>query len=215
MLLLQPGCGWGGELYFYLVPCSERVLSSTTYHEEGISDPQTPPSNWAVGNRDVLTVDRYGHSRGLAHRAAADVGLDFVLCHRHHGQRGSGGQPVGLVIPAGVVTDVTRVAVQEGHGAEPSQAGACQPCGRRAQLSGAGKMLPGLARLGRPHVRDLPQCAGGPSQFPFLRGNRLHWHFSPALRELLTHTYGLGGSAGSGVYGIAPCMKLMLGVLEQ
>lgn len=75
-------------------------------------------------------MDCYGDSWGLAHRAAADVGLDFVLSHRHHGQWGGGGEPVGLVIPAGVVADVTRVAVQEGHGAEPSQAGACQACRR-------------------------------------------------------------------------------------
>lgn len=131
MLLPQPGCGWGTELDFYLVLCSERVLASTTYHEEGIADPQAPPSSRAVGDGDILTVDCYGDSWGLAHGAAADVGLDFVLGHRHHRQRGSGGEPVGLVIPAGIVADVPRVAVQEGHGAEPSQAGARQPCGRR------------------------------------------------------------------------------------
>lgn len=124
-------CGCGEELDFYLVLRSERVLASTTYHEEGISDPQAPPSNWAVGDGDVLTVDCDGDGWGLAHGAAADVGLDFVLSHGHHRQRGSGGEPVGLVVPAGVVADVPRVAVQEGHGAEPSQAGACQPCGRR------------------------------------------------------------------------------------
>lgn len=77
-----------------------------------------------------MAVDRYGDGRGLAHRAAADVGLDLVLGHGHHGQRGGSGKPVGLVVPAGVVADIPRVAVQEGHGAEASQAGARQPCGR-------------------------------------------------------------------------------------
>lgn len=75
-----------------------------------------------------MAVDSYGYGWSLAHGAAADVGLDFLLGHRHHGQRGRGGEPVGLVIAAGVVADVPRIAVQERHGAESSQAGACQPC---------------------------------------------------------------------------------------
>lgn len=218
--LPQPGYGWGEELDFYLFPCSERVLESTTYHEEGISDPQTPPSNRAVRNRDVLTMDCYGDSWGLAHRAAADVGLDFVLSHRHHGQWGGGGEPVGLVIPAGVVADVTRVAVQEGHGAEPSQAGPCQACRRGSQLSVVGKMLfqawPGS---GGPtsgvclssHLEGLSLALGDQANSHFL-GNRLHWHFSPALLEFLIHTSGPSGSAGSGVCEIASWMRPILGV---
>lgn len=72
-----------------------------------------------------MAVDRYGDGRGLTHRAAADVGPDVLLGHGHHGQRGGGGEPVGLVVAAGVVADVAGVAVEEGHGAEPGQAGAC------------------------------------------------------------------------------------------
>lgn len=113
----------------HLGPRAERQQASTTYHEEGISDPQAPPSRRAVGDGDVLAVDGNGNGRGLAHGAAADVGPDVLLGHRHHGQRGGGGEPVGLVVPAGVVADVARVAVQEGHRAEPGQAGARQPCG--------------------------------------------------------------------------------------
>lgn len=75
-----------------------------------------------------MAVDGNGHGRSLAHRAAADVGLDFLFSHGHHGQRGRGGQPVGLVIAAGIVADVPGIAVQERHGAEACQAGACQPC---------------------------------------------------------------------------------------
>lgn len=107
-----------------------RGWKSTTYHEEGIPDPQTPPPIWAAGYRDVLAVDGNGHGRGLAHSAAADVRLDFILSHRHHGQWGSGGEPVGLVVAAGIVADVSRVAVQKRHGAEARQAGARQPCVR-------------------------------------------------------------------------------------
>lgn len=107
-----------------------REWKSTTYHEEGISNPQAPPPSWAVGYRDILAVDSNGHSWGLTHRAAADVGLDFFLSHRHHGQWGSGGEPVGFVIAAGVVADVTRIAVQKRHSAEACQTGACQTCVR-------------------------------------------------------------------------------------
>ena len=111
----------------------------STYHEEGVSDPQAAPPGRAVGDGDILAVDCDGDGRGLAHRAAADVGPDVLLGHGHHGQRGGGGQPVGLVVTAGIVADVPGVAVQEGHGAEPCQAGARQPCGgRRLSVRGGG-----------------------------------------------------------------------------
>lgn len=107
-----------------------REGQSTTYHEEGVADPQAPPTGGAVGYRDVLTVDGNGHGWCLTHRAAADVGLDFFLSHGHHGQRGSGGEPVGLVVAAGVVADVPGIAVQKRHSAEACQTGASQSCMR-------------------------------------------------------------------------------------
>lgn len=107
-----------------------REGKSTTYHEEGVADPQAPPPGGAVGYRDVLAVDSNGHGWRLTHRAAADVGLDFFLSHGHHGQRGRGGEPVGLVVAAGVVADVPGVTVQKRHSAEARQAGARQPCTR-------------------------------------------------------------------------------------
>lgn len=107
-----------------------REWRRDTYHEERISDPQTAPPSGAVGYSDVLAVHGNGHGRSLAHGAAANVGLDFLLGHGHHGQRGRGGEPVGLVIAAGIVADVPRIAVQERHCAEARQAGACQTCAR-------------------------------------------------------------------------------------
>lgn len=107
-----------------------REGKSTTYHEEGVADPQAPPPGWAVGYRDILAVDGNGHGWCLTHGAAADVGLDFLLSHGHHGQRGSGGEPVGLVVAAGVVADVPGIAIQKRHSAEACQAGARQPCRR-------------------------------------------------------------------------------------
>lgn len=86
-----------------------------------------------MGYRDILAVDSNGHGRSLTHRTAADVGFDFLLSYGHHGQWGRGGEPVGLVVAAGVVADVTRIAVQEGHGAEACQAGARQPCVKNTQ----------------------------------------------------------------------------------
>lgn len=113
-----------------------------------------------------MAVYRYGDGWGLAHGAAADVGLDVLLGHRHHGQRGGGGQPVGLVISAGIVAHITGVAVQEGHGAEPSQAGARQTCGEGSLLNGAGVLLPRPGQVPRPHVSPRPAAAWQSSDLP-------------------------------------------------
>lgn len=192
-MLPQAGCGWGEELDFSSVLCSERKRASTTYHEEGISNPETPPSSWAVGDGDILTVDCNGDGWGLAHGTAANVGLDVILGHRHHGQRGSGGQPVGLVVAAGIVAHITRVAVQEGHGAEPSQAGARQPCGKGPPLSMPGRFPGGPAKprrspgeAPRPHVRGpssscllgLRPARGTEPGFPVPCFRGQHWGIS-------------------------------------
>lgn len=106
----------------------KSVLVILTHHEEGVADPQAAPSRGTLWDRDVLAVDRNGNRWGLTHRAAADVRLDVTLLNGHHGKRSRGGQPVGLVVSAGVVTEVAGVAVQEGHGAEAREAGAGQTC---------------------------------------------------------------------------------------
>ena len=42
-----------------------------------------------------------------------------MFCHRHHWYRLIGGEPVRLVIPAGIVADIIEVTEEEGHGVEP------------------------------------------------------------------------------------------------
>lgn len=61
---------------------------------------------------------------GFAHRASTDVLGDLKAADGHHRDGRRGGEPVGLVVAAGVVADLVGVAVDEGHGAEPRQAGA-------------------------------------------------------------------------------------------
>lgn len=70
-------------------------------------------------------MDSYRLGVGLAHGAPADVLADSLLSHRHHGDGCRGGQPIGLVVAAGVVADLVGRAVQEGDSAETGKAGAC------------------------------------------------------------------------------------------
>lgn len=97
-----------------------------SHHEKRVSDPQTAPAYRARRNGGVLAVHGDGHRGCLAHRAAADVLLDLLALHRHHGNGCRGGQPIGLVIAVGVATQVVGVAVEEGHGVETRDAGARQ-----------------------------------------------------------------------------------------
>ena len=62
---------------------------------------------------------------GIAHHAARDVWHDIPLTHRHHGKGSVGGEPVGLVVTAGIVAHIVHVAEHEGHGAEARQARPC------------------------------------------------------------------------------------------
>lgn len=104
----------------------DQLNQTRTHHEEGVADPQAAPARRTLWDCDVLAVDGNGHWRSLAHRAAADVRFDVSLLYGHHGQRSCRWQPIGLVISAGIVTEVSRIAVQEGHGAEPAETGAGQ-----------------------------------------------------------------------------------------
>lgn len=104
-----------------------KLLPETgAHHEEGVTNPQAAPAHGTLRDAGVLTVNGDGDRRRLAHGAAAYVRFDLGFFHGHHGERRGGRQPVGLVVPAGVVTNVSRVAVQEGHGAEAWEARARQ-----------------------------------------------------------------------------------------
>jgi len=101
---------------------------TSAHHEEGVTDPHAAPARGTLRDGDVLAVDGDGDGRSFAYGAAADVRFDLLLLHGHHGKRSGGRQPVGLIVPAGVVTDVSGVAVQEGHAVEAREAGAGQTC---------------------------------------------------------------------------------------
>lgn len=58
---------------------------------------------------------------GASHTEHPDVLWDLDAVHGHHGDGSSGGQPVGLVVSAGVVAHFIDVAVNKGHGAEARQ----------------------------------------------------------------------------------------------
>lgn len=94
------------------------------YHEEGVANPQAAPARGTLRDGDVLAVHSHSLGRGFTHRAPADVLGDLEAVHGHHGDGGSGGQPVGLVIPAGIVAHLVDVAVNKRHGAEAGQTGA-------------------------------------------------------------------------------------------
>lgn len=60
----------------------------------------------------------------LQHNAVpANVSLDLCLSYRHHGYGCCCGQPVGLVIAAGIIADLVGGAVEERDGTESRKAG--------------------------------------------------------------------------------------------
>ena len=61
---------------------------------------------------------------------------DRVLCHRHHGNRLVGGEPVRLVVTAGVVTDVIEVTEEEGHRVKLVDTGPRHACNSSRGRSG-------------------------------------------------------------------------------
>ena len=101
--------------------------SAGPHHEEGVPNPQTAPAQGALWDGDVLAVHSNGLRGCLTHRAAADVLGDLCLADGHHRDGGGGGEPVGLIIPSGIVAHFVDVAVDEWHGAEAGQAGASKP----------------------------------------------------------------------------------------
>jgi len=114
--LFQAGAGRGQGLAGALCTC-------TGVHHERVSYPQSLPVCRAIGNLDGLTVNRNHHGWSFTYCTPADERLDALSSDGGHG-RGhglGGGQPVGVVVAGGKVTDVVDVAEHEGHGAEPTQ----------------------------------------------------------------------------------------------
>lgn len=95
-----------------------RECTGMSHHKEGVTNPQAPPPLWTGGNSDILAVDSHSLRWGFTHWTTADVFSDLLIGHRHHGNGCCCGQPVGLVITAGVVAEFSGCAVKEGNGAE-------------------------------------------------------------------------------------------------
>ena len=123
------------------------------HHQERVPNPEAPPGPRTRRDGLVLTVHGHGLRGGLAHGAAADVRADLLLRERRHGQRRGARQPVGPVVPPGVLAHVVDVAVGEGQRAEHAEAGARQTLGGKATAWCAGR------RSGLPDVDHL--CAHG------------------------------------------------------
>lgn len=106
------------------VPTRGHPFWVSSYHEEGVANPETPPAFGTLWDGNVLAVDSHSLGWCFTHRAATDVLGDLVAADGHHGYRSGGGKPIGFIIAAGVVAHFVYVAINKRHGAEASQAGA-------------------------------------------------------------------------------------------
>lgn len=131
------------------------------HHQERVPDPEAPPGPRTRRDRLVLAVHGHGLRGGLAHGAAADVRADLLLRERRHRQRRGARQPVGPVVPPGVLAHLVDVAVGEGQRAEHGEAGARQALGGKAAAwrAGCGSGLPDTA-----HLRAHGLASGGSGQ---------------------------------------------------
>lgn len=91
------------------------------YHCKAVTDPELRPIGRTVGNLKRLTM--YGNDIGgrLADGAPTDVVPNGFLADWHHRNGGVCGQPVRLVVAAGVVAHTIEVTKKERHGAEATQ----------------------------------------------------------------------------------------------
>ena len=115
------------NLALHTQPPTHPDTHTCPHHQEGVAVPQRPPVVGARGWVGVLAVDGDRRGVGLAHHTAADQRADLHALHGHRGHGRVGGEPVGLVVAAGVIAG-GHVAVGEGHGAEDTHAGASLAC---------------------------------------------------------------------------------------
>lgn len=179
-----------------------------THHQEGVADPEAPPGPRTRGDGLVLAVHRHSLCGGLAHGTAADVRADLLLRERPRGQRRRAGQPVGPVVPPGVVAHLVDVAVGERQRAKHREAGARQTLGGKrcgSRLSCAtippspypGPLQTRVLASGGPGSRgayfrggESRGCADHPCHLPCLPGQP---EATQALVTLLSRAVGRGG----------------------
>ena len=116
------------------------MVMTDTHHGKAVAYPEVVPVRRAVRDIHVLAVDCYHISLHLTNHTPAqsqrhpafnpltvlpgDELRNSMFCHRHHWYWLISGEPVGLVIPAGIVADIIEVTEEEGHGVEPGNTGA-------------------------------------------------------------------------------------------
>jgi hypothetical protein len=92
-------------------------------HCKTVSNPERLPVDRAVWVVIVLAVHGYHVGLDLADDTPRYELRDGMISNWHHWYWLIGRQPVGFVIPAGVVANVVKVADHERHGFEPTNTG--------------------------------------------------------------------------------------------
>ena len=85
------------------------------YHSKTVANPQRAPTTGTIGYDQTLGVNGYYIRRRFAYDTSANVrpNMNFGNWHHRHGSVRT--QPIGLVISAGVVTNIVGIAKHEGH----------------------------------------------------------------------------------------------------
>lgn len=148
-----------------------------THHQEGVADPEAPPGPRTRGDGLVLAVHRHSLCGGLAHGTAADVRADLLLRERPRGQRRRAGQPVGPVVPPGVVAHLVDVAVGERQRAKHREAGARQTLGGKR----CGSRLSCATIPPSPYPGALLASGGPGSRGAYFRGGESRGCAGPPL----------------------------------
>ena len=112
--------------------CSPSIAAASWRGTPGCSCPGCAPrSRWSAPRtqhtwtrQDLLLVNVTEYKPRYELRNCS-------LRHRHHGDGLVGGQPVGLVVPTGVVTNIVEVTEHEGHRVELCHTRTSNTCKRR------------------------------------------------------------------------------------
>lgn len=159
--------------------------TSTGVHHKGIANPERGPPIGTWRDLNGLAVHGHHHGRCLTHRTPANKWSDIVPsdgCHRHrHGLRR--GQPVGIVISGGEVTDIVDIAEQERHRTELAQAASS-----RAQVLPVGSFIALHVEQRVPMVKNF-----GPGRTLWV----IYCLTVPGYKEAVINRWGAWGTHGS------------------
>merc|ERR1719376_496626 len=99
------------------------LCPSSRVHGKAVPYPEVVPVRRAVRDIHILAVDCYHICLHLTNHTPGDKLRNSMFCHRHHWYWLIGGEPVRLVIPAGIVADIIEVTEEERHRVEPGNTG--------------------------------------------------------------------------------------------